>query len=94
MRPGTDEVRSNVRNGKRLTHDSFLNLAATDATGANALADNFIAILNADALQIHFELALRDPGRFATVSAEILRLTAFFFFVSTTGLFTADAALL
>jgi len=56
------------REGKGLSHNGFLDLAATNALGANSPRDGAAPFLNPYFLQIRAELTPADSGGFAAVA--------------------------
>lgn len=61
---------------KRLANDWLFNQSAPKERNRDAATDNLAVLENSNLLQILFEATAGNPGRLATVSTEILRLTA------------------
>jgi hypothetical protein len=61
--------------GERSPHDRLDDQAATDVLDRHIAADDLAVFQNADRLQVQAKLADRDPGRLASVTAQILGLT-------------------
>ena len=69
--------RRNFIHGERLAYDTLHNQTAADALGTDADLGGCFAGLHPEGLQVWAEPAFGDTGRLTTVTAKVLRLTAF-----------------
>lgn len=75
---------------KRLAHDTFHDQTASNALGTDANLGGCFAGLHPERLQVWAEPTLGDTGCLATVTAKVLRLTAFDFRVTSNRLLSTD----